>query len=301
MIITFLRRKRLGKKSLTEVQKILKEEYNKDSFVYRNDKSICLPGNTDLLIRWGTITDFPYKTENCIEINTCKMIKDVNYKAEARKLMQDNEISVPKSFFDEQEIVDYYETDNNYEQPLIGRKQFHSQGKFIKLIRNNDELYHDFDSDYWSEYIQKDKEYRVFTFFGKVICVAEKVPNNPESIAWNHFGGGSSFQNIRWNDWPLNVCIEAIKAYKLFGIDFCGIDVIVKDGIPYVLELNSAHTLSSEYRQKCFSKAVNWLIENISVNGNKPIHFENNLNNIRSYIDLIHPCMFDGNIGNINN
>ena len=44
--------------------------------------------------------------------------------------------------------------------------------------------------------------------------------------------------------------------------DFCGVDVMVdKDGNSFVLEVNSAPSMTSDYRQSVFAKAFDWIIE----------------------------------------
>ena len=42
---------------------------------------------------------------------------------------------------------------------------------------------------YYSEYIPKEKEFRVYIFNKKVIGIAEKIPKNKSDIAWNSHCG----------------------------------------------------------------------------------------------------------------
>lgn len=280
MNTVILRRRKLGKTSCEEIQKNLKESYNIDSFAGRIDQN---PPNPDILVRWGCTNTL----RSNFEINSSDKIHLVNDKANCRKLLQDNNVSVPKSFFTKED------TRNASLYPLIGRERYHHQGRHLKFIRNDSELNEDHSSNYWSQYIRKEKEYRVFAFFGKVIMVAEKeFHGDHDSIAWNVAQGAVSFKNVRWNDWPLRVCEEALKAQKITGIDFAGVDVMIKDNIPYILELNSAHSLTDGYRQKTFAKALAWAIKYIEKKNIKPDHFVIP-NRIRNYKDIILPAIED--------
>ena len=54
-----------------------------------------------------------------------------------------------------------------------------------------------------------------------------------------------------------------MAAAKVSGCDFCGVDVMVDaDGKAYVLEVNSAPSQTSEYRQGCVAKAFDYIVQN---------------------------------------
>lgn len=277
MNVVLLRRRKLGHGSCTSIRDNLHTIFNRDIWTGRMDQN---PPTADILIRWGcTDTGISQRSiENkLIVINPAEKIHLVNDKAKCRRLLQDKFLSVPKSHFRNGDVIDTLGTNNIRElhYPLIGRKQFHHQGRQLKIINNERELMADNQSAYWSEFIDKQKEYRVFVFFGRVTMVAEKVfRGNRNAVAWNVAQGTVSFVNVPWNAWPLEVCKEALKAQKITGIDFAGVDVMVKDEKPYILELNSAHSLTSPYRQKTFAKALEWAIKEIETNHMKPAHFE---------------------------
>jgi hypothetical protein len=106
------------------------------------------------------------------------------------------------------------------------------------------------------------------------MAVAEKIPEDKDAIAWNHAGGGSVFHNVKWKQWPRKVCEEALKAQKVVGIDFTGIDLMTKGDDVYVLELNSAPSLTSTYRQRLFAKVLVWASNVFKDTGKKPVHFD---------------------------
>jgi len=276
MKIVILRRRGLGNTSTIGI----KSNSNNNIEITRNDKEI--PQDTDLLIRWGCTSQFPSKKT----LNKAEGIKAINNKYLSRKILQEAGVSVPK-LYEDIEAVDTF--------PVIVRPEYHAQGKILYYCNNQGEL---FDAEYHisnlgkdvyiSEYIKKDREFGVFIFNNRIWSVIEKVPkiegaNN--EIAWNVAQGTHRFQNVKWSEWPIEICKEALDAVKCFNIDFCRVDIIVKDNKPYILELNSAHSLTSNYRQEAFAKCLDYFIENGSVKN------ELELDNLTSYKGLIHPAL----------
>lgn len=270
--IVILRRRKLGITSCKEIKKFSK--YKDSIQVIRNDKKI--PTDTDLLIRWGTTSQFPSKRT----LNKAESIRNIGNKYKSRLMLQEAGVSVPTLYENLDEIV----------YPVIAREHYHSQGKKLFLCNNRQELNKALDelnTYYISEYIPKEKEFGVFIFDNRVTCVIEKVKKNEEDdgVAWNVSQGNYAFEYLNWSDWSIKICKEALRAAKPFNIDFCRVDIMVKDGIPYVLELNSAHSLTSEYRQEVFAKALDYYIENGKVKN------ELDLEEPMSYKTLIHPAL----------
>lgn len=276
MKIGILRRRRLGNTSCKEISNKSENEIK----IIRNDK-IDQNENYDLVIRWGTTS-----TINANDfLNSAEAIRKVNNKVGCRRTMLENGISCPKI--------------NNVDYPFILRPTLHSQGKDLYLC-NNDEEYQTSVAKlngrphYISEYIKKDEEWGVFIFQGRVSSMIKKVPKNEaalEAIAWNVSQGSHTFENVNWDDWNIEVGVESLKAIELFDLDFGRVDVIVKDGIPYVLEINSAHSLTSEYRQTLFAKCLDWFVEK-----GKP---QNQLNyeKCKTYKSIIHPVLRQNQTG----
>jgi glutathione synthase/RimK-type ligase-like ATP-grasp enzyme len=115
---------------------------------------------------------------------------------------------------------------------------------------------------YISEYIPKVAEYRVFIVSGRVVWVAKKTPANPDAVAWNVAKGGR-FDNVRWDEWPLKAIRISREAFLMSGLDFGGVDVMIdKDNNVHVLEINSAPSQTSPYRQECTAKAFDYIVNN---------------------------------------
>jgi glutathione synthase/RimK-type ligase-like ATP-grasp enzyme len=138
------------------------------------------------------------------------------------------------------------------------------------VIRNLDELNADDSSEYWSEIIAKDREFRVYCFFGYVIAVAEKIPHDKDALLWNHAQGGSVFNNVRWGQWPIAVMREALKSQQVMNFEVGGVDVMTEGGTPYILEVNSAPSLTTPYRKQIFARAYEWAIRYIEEHNSKP-------------------------------
>jgi glutathione synthase/RimK-type ligase-like ATP-grasp enzyme len=278
--IVILRRKALGKGSTNGIKKASK--FKNDITIVRSDNITVK--NTDLLIRWGTTASGVIGTKT---LNKAAKISINSNKGLIRTLLSQNNVSVPKIFnIKELDSITY---------PVIVRPQMHSQGKHLYTANNSTELLNVpqnvlYDG-YISEFIPKDAEYGVFIFQGRITNVIQKVPKTTDankSVAWNIAGGTHKFVNVRWADWPILVCVEALKANNVIGLDFCRVDVMLKGDKPYILELNSAHSLESDYRKKCFAKALDWFIEDKEV---KPVNFKY----IKTFKALIHPAIRNKN------
>ena len=253
-----LRRRKLGRTSCKEIAARSKTGI----IVVRNDSD--LP-TCDVVFRWGTTSNIPKKDGQLI-INSAESIHWCADKKQGRLDMQNFGVPVPQSWTAEQ-FAGYFGN------PLAGipegdfvlRPAKHAQGKNLwcgdeKYINDCIRLYGVQDG-YVSRKIDKVAEFRVYVVNGKVVAVAQKTPGNPQDVAWNVAQGGR-FDNVRWGDWNLKACQAAILAALISKTDFCGVDVMMdKDGNPFVLEVNSAPSMTSDYRQSVFAKAFDWIIE----------------------------------------
>lgn len=273
-----LRRRRLGRTSCNEIARLSKTGI----VAVRNDQP--MPDGHDLIIRWGTTSNLPYKAK---VLNEAAAIHWVADKATSRKIMADAGLS-PQTWLSFDEMLAYAEDVDSF----IVRKSVHSQGRDLYHCLNTDGVKVACDklgegNYYISEYVAKVAEYRVLVGSGRVVWVAKKTPADPDAIAWNVAQGGR-FDNVRWGEWPLEAIRVAIEAWKLSGLDFGGVDVMVDaDGKAYVLEINSAPSQTSPYRQGCMAKYFDWIVNNDAN------HFEP-VEHIRKWQDVIHPALREG-------
>lgn len=272
MKIGILRRRGLGNTSCRAIKQNSKHQID----IIRNDK---IPNEQyDLIVRWGTITNINAKKI----LNETPSINKANNKYISRKLMLDYGVSCPQL---------------TEETPCIIRPHHHSQGKQLYYCTTQQEVEQakvKLKNYYSSEYIAKDEEWGVFVFNGRVTGMIKKTPKTQtakNSIAWNVSQGSHVFENIRWDDWNIEVAKQGLKAAAAVGLDFGRVDIMVKDNIPYVLEVNSAHSMTSEYRQQTFTKCLDYFIENGNVKN------ELNLDECKTYKSIIHPALRENKKG----
>lgn len=261
MTTIILRRPKLG----LSVKHVV-EKSSKIDKVVRNDRP--MPNELSLVFRWGTTSNV-----DCQHVvNTAEAIHRVNDKAGFRRLLMndwdqkgapDNGPLCPKTYLEgDIPIEDMFE----FHSSVVVRPRTHAQGRHVYLCNNRAEL------DvavrrcgpgwYASEYINKVAEYRITFVQGRVVWVAKKTPGNPDEIAWNVARGGR-FDNVRWDDWPLRAIRIAREAFMLSGLDFGAVDVMIdRENRPYVLEINSAPSQTSPYRQECMAKAFDYIVDN---------------------------------------
>lgn len=241
-----LRRRGLGRTSARTISELSKTGIQ----VFRNDKR--LP-EADIVFRWGCTSNVQAKTI----VNQAKAIHLASDKTAYRRLLQPKELC-PATWFSPNEAGIQY--------PVVVRPQHHHQGRNLFVCNDRAELDRAWarcgPGGYISELINKVAEYRVFVVSGRVACVASKTPGNPNDVAWNVFQGGK-FDNVNWGAWPLRVVRVAVEGFALSGLDFGGVDIMVDaEGEAYILEVNSAPSLTSPYRQSCMAKAFDYIVQN---------------------------------------
>lgn len=213
------------------------------------------PNEVDLVIRWGCTSETPVPAI----VNSNRAIQTVNNKAEFRMALQSVDPSLVPTTWMNKEDVQY---------PAIVRPLVHSRGRHCVKVDNLLELSAVIRQPafangwYASKYIQKVAEYRIMFVSGRVCWVARKTPGDANAIAWNVACGGR-FDNVRFNDWPLRAIRVAKVAFDSSNLDFGGVDIMVdSEGSCYVLEINSAPSQTSPYRQSCTAKCLDYIVNN---------------------------------------
>lgn len=283
MSAVILRRRKLGRTSCREIARLSQTGI----VAVRNDQPF--PEGHDLVIRWGTTSNVPVRNV----LNRSEAIHEVNDKAGFRIKLQQANVSVPKTLLlqSDRDFADYRNgafDDAPRDIEYVGRPSKHAQGR--KLIKGTfDECCQQvirWGGGYVSQYIAKVKEFRVAVIQGRAVWVAEKTPGNPQDVAWNVAQGGR-FDNVRFDDWPLKVVKTAIEGFNVSNLDFGGVDVMLDaEGNAYILEINSAPSLTSPYRQECFAKAFDYIVRN----GKERIPLTQERGGYRKFI---HPAVSD--------
>ena len=258
MTALLFRRRKLGRTSCREISRFSQTGIKN----VRNDQRF--PAGIDMVFRWGCTSNLP---AGIPVINTAEAIHRVADKAAFRKLTADAGLA-PKTWLSHRSwLVDDYDFDGDDNEPMqvIVRRSTHHQGRFLDRCETSGEIKaacakYGEGNYYISEYIPKVAEYRVFMVSGRVVWVAQKTPGNPDAVAWNVAQGGR-FDNVRWDQWPLKAVRVAREAFLLSSLDFGGVDVMVDaEGEAYVLEINSAPSQTSPYRQEATAKAFDYIV-----------------------------------------
>jgi glutathione synthase/RimK-type ligase-like ATP-grasp enzyme len=214
-----------------------------------------------MVIRWGCTANVPVRNV----LNTAQAIHEVNDKLGFRRKLNEAELS-PKTWFDVMGVPP-----EARETQLVTRPSRHAQGRRLYISNSPRSLLYSVQQAgpnyYISELINKVAEYRVFIVQGRVACVAKKMPREDHAPApgepWNVATGNFIFDNVRWDEWPLRAVRVACEAFELSSLDFGGVDVMVDgEGKAYVLEINSAPSLTSPYRQQCMAKCFDYIVRN---------------------------------------
>jgi hypothetical protein len=129
--------------------------------------------------------------------------------------------------------------------PLFGRALMHREGKDIMPALQPEDvpLRVAAGSTFFTEYVPRTTEYRVWIYRRRHLSTYQKVMRHPEM--YKHFGcsfrNGFAFELVKQLDLPTPAIEQAGAAVSALGLDFGAVDVLQgKDGLPYVLEVNTA-------------------------------------------------------------
>lgn len=282
MSAVILRRRKLGKGSTNGIVSVA----NSNLSVVRNWRD-RFPADTSIVIRWGCTSNVPTGTR---VVNFAESIRWCSDKRQGRLDMQAAGVSVPETWDWESWRDNLNGAEGFDEQEFIARPATHAQGRML-VYGTGDSVYQQtrgvaqYMNGYVSRKIDKVAEYRVLVCQNRVAWVAQKTPADPSAIAWNVAQGGS-FSNVRWGEWPMAVISEALKAAKVSGTDFCGVDVMVDaEGNAYVLEVNSAPSQTSPYRQQCLAKCFDYMVDSELTHFPDPV-------TLTKWQHVIHPAVW---------
>ena len=278
--IAILRRKELGN-NCHFVADAFKELFNK---VVPICQPLEVPPEAEFIIRWGTTTNLPNKAAKVI--NKAKAIHETSDKSTFRKKAENAGLA-PRIW----RTLDAFLADPFVcMDGVVIRPLKHERSKDIYFgVYEEDiraevkklERKHGAGNYYISEYIKKDREIRVFMAQGRVILVLEKKPKRKGDISWGCVDDGF-FQYVRWSEWPLAAVEVAIKAFNLSDLDFGAVDLMIKDGKGYALEVNTAPEVWP-YFGECLARALNYMI----VHDRKRLPIKD----YKNWKNIIHPAM----------
>lgn len=189
-------------------------------------------------------------------LNTDKGIATSKNKPFARKILLEEGMPVPKTWFNIAEA----------ELPYIARPKYHKQGKIFHIIKTKEQD-RDFknsgiyDKDwYYSELLDIVKEVRIILLNGKIVysyefpvfsSVEETLEKRATVMGTSEDPGFKAYENLTKEEEDI-----AVKALSLIGLKYGAIDFMyTSDGQYYISEVNYYPNLRS-YVRPHFKKAI---------------------------------------------
>ncbi len=255
----------IQRRQLFSKSRVLLRQYYR---VFRNNivdffnKEINIDFSNAIIVRWGTREEIETSKTNII-YNQSKAIALATDKKASRECFIEGNVSTPVLI-----------TPDNFKEeylPIIARPLVHSKGKNFVTLKNQEEFINHYSKNnkgwYYSQFINKEREFRIHCAHGKVLAVMEKSNPNNGNIAWNRAQNDTEpFTYISWSEVDnqnlMCVLLEALKATQVIGLDMSGVDVMLMNNIAYVLEVNTAPTLNtSPYVASRWGKYFDWLFQ----------------------------------------
>lgn len=205
-----------------------------------------------VVIRWGCAKLFP-SNKRTISYNKARQIQVASNKAESRRMFQAFGVPSPELIESDLQARIFL---SNQDSLVVTRPTHHRGGKDFYIFGDYKDWRNLMNENrgsnrgwYTSAFVNKDREFRVHCAHGKVLLTREKAPPKEFQEVWNR-DSTESFRVVKWDEYKedptikvaTNACLRAIES---LGLDMGGVDVMIKDGVPYVLEVNTAPTLAS--------------------------------------------------------
>lgn len=291
---------RRNKSGLETLRKIRLSSANPSKYDIMNDQHLRINPRIryNYLFNWAYVRNVPNGFTRVL--NNPSNVGISSSKGSFRKKLYDNGLTMPTWNISRASQVDEMVDSFSYDKQYIMRPQSHYGGKDLRVIIpdecNIDTLrsalkttvLREFGGSYYvSEFIEKDKEFRVFVLDGKIVFVVEKIVNDTSVVAWNVEQGGR-FENVRFGEWNKVVCEKSIDAIKLAGLDFGAVDVMIKGDDVYILEVNTSPHITADYWASCVAKAFDYTIDN-----NIMVAFDKSYDDLATakWRNFIHPAI----------
>lgn len=198
------------------------------------------PRANDLIINWGssTVPNWYQQTEIEQTLNHPLNVAQAVNKLTTLQLLQRNGVPTPEW------TTDYYTALRWWKigEAIVERHNLKgSKGDGIRII-NTDEVDEVTVAPLYTKLIQRAREYRVHVFDGQVIDLQQKKrrEGNDSDGTIKNLDNGWVFVRDDITPPPRSIFDVSIRAVQALGLDFGGVDVLVKDGQCYVLEVNCA-------------------------------------------------------------
>ena len=213
-----------------------------------------------LLVRWGCTDSVPahHKTLNAAKNITLTANKGL---FRADMAMRGLGRHFPATWWDLEDVPwDLYRNTG-----LLLRPTKHARGKDFHVLTDNRyeqavELRNQLGPVYVQELLRVDAEYRITFCHGRIVQVVQRdVATTGKPVPQNQ----NNVNNVRWNNWPINVIQKVWPVIQACPLTFGAMDVLVTrtrkmsgvDEQAYVGEINSAPEIYP-YSAQCLAKAI---------------------------------------------
>jgi glutathione synthase/RimK-type ligase-like ATP-grasp enzyme len=212
------------------------------------DTEFVPPGTDHVVIRWNS----KRVTKGLREVNTRDSVVLVDNKATTRTVLRH---LAPRTVVRERSLF----------FPCIIRPYHHFGGKSFHLCRTPLDAKRAIArcGKHWyaSEVVDKLSEYRVFVLQGRVVSVTQKFAPADGGLAWN-WGAGGTADHVVPKEWPIPVCVAALRGATQLGLDWVAMDVGYTKNGAVIFEGNTAPGVKKHYTVNRIVRAFRWLVEN---------------------------------------
>lgn len=196
------------------------------------------PRANDLIVNWGNSEVPSWDATTIPFLNNPVAVGYAVNKLRTFELLRRFNVPTPEwttSFSLAQEWIDQGET-------IVERHNLTgSKGDGIRIVNADsfDDVEH---AQLYTKLIGRAREYRVHVFDGQVIDLQQKKrrEGNDSDGTIKNLDNGWVFVRDDITPPPRSIFDVSIRAVQALGLDFGGVDVLVKDGQCYVLEINTA-------------------------------------------------------------
>lgn len=200
----------------------------------------------DMIVNWGVSALLPMP----VNFNTPHAVKRATDKLQAFYAMEAAKVSTVDFSEDTDDVLGWCK--NGATVIVRNKLTGHSGDGIVVIEKGKVQTLSDlmqYEAPLYTKYVFKDAEYRVHVIGNKVVDTQQKIrdPKVAEPKSWKVRSHGNGFIYARNNIEPSQLRDQiAIAACKAIGLDFGAVDIVVKNGVYYVLEVNTAPGLEGQ-------------------------------------------------------
>lgn len=196
------------------------------------------PRVNDLIVNWGNSEVPSWDATTIPFLNNPVAVSYAVNKLRTFELLRRFNVPTPEWTTEISQAIEWYLEGGSVVERhnLIG-----SKGDGIRIIGEGHEDQFT-DAPLYTKLIERAREYRVHVFDGQVIDLQQKKrrEGNDSDGTIKNLDNGWVFVRDDITPPPRSIFDVSIRAVQALGLDFGGVDVLVKDGQCYVLEINTA-------------------------------------------------------------